>query len=95
MHRARDAVMAGSEGQDEIAQGCSRGGADLAGWEVERGRFWKISDNLCRIHPPGTPAGGTKYNTGQKRFLYRSRMMSVRGESGLVGKLVKKPVDQD
>ena len=51
--------------------------------------------NLCRIHPPGTPAGGTKYKTGQKRLLYRSRMMSVRGESGLVGKLVKKPVDQD
>ena len=43
VHRARDATMAGSEGQDEIAQGCSRGGADLTGWEVERGRFWKIS----------------------------------------------------
>ena len=53
MHRARDAVMAGSEGQDEIAQGCSRGGADLAGWEVERGRFWKISDNLCRRRSSG------------------------------------------
>ena len=31
MHRARDAVMAGSEGQDEIAQGCSRGGGG-SGW---------------------------------------------------------------
>ena len=37
----------------------------------------------------------TKSNTGQKRFLYHSCMISVRGESGLVGKLVKNPVDQD
>ena len=67
-------------------------------WLVGRWKeaiFGRFPDNLYRIHPPGTPAGGTKYNTGQKRFLYRSRMMSVRGESGLVGKLVKKPVDQD
>ena len=35
----------------------------------------------------------TKYNTGQKRFLYQSHMMSVRGESGLVGKLMKNPVE--
>ena len=36
VHRARDVTMAGSESQDEIARGYSRGGADLAGWGVER-----------------------------------------------------------
>ena len=41
--RARDVAMAGSAVQDEIAQGSSRGGADLACWEVGGGRFWKIS----------------------------------------------------
>ena len=77
VHRARDVTMAGSESQDEIARGYSRGGADLAGWGVERGRCWKISDNLFRRRSSGGVWGypddldGSQDEVGRQQWLWK------------------------
>ena len=48
VHRARDITIAGSEGQDEIAQGCSRGGRIWMAGRWKEVVFRRFPDNLFR-----------------------------------------------